>query len=142
MNLFYPSLSSQCPEQGLEHCKERLVMKGMKLSCQTLWRQLAQGRNQDSWLQVTDIEWAWNSSMILSFSLVPNQRQSPCPFCLGLGRKPIACASQNIKSHIQKESGFFRFIYMFQAPAHMQKVSTKVFIYYSFPFHSRDWVKC
>lgn len=142
MNLFYPSLSSQCPEQGLEHCKERLVMKGMKLSCQTLWRQLAQGRNQDSWLQVTDIEWAWNSSMILSFSLVPNRRQSPCPFCLGLGRKPIACASQNIKSHIQKESGFFRFIYMFQAPAHMQKVSTKVFIYYSFPFHSRDWVKC
>ena len=134
--MLYPSFSSQCPEQGLDHCRERLVIQGMKLPC---WDSLetagsaSRSVHQDPRLQVTHTEGAWHIAMIFSLSLVPTQRQGPCPFCLGLGKRPTACALPNTESHIHKESSFFRFISVFQALAHIQKVSANIFvmIYYS-----------
>lgn len=117
----------------------------MKLPC---WDSLetagsaSRSVHQDPRLQVTHTEGAWHIAMIFSLSLVPTQRQGPCPFCLGLGKRPTACALPNTESHIHKESSFFRFISVFQALAHIQKVSANIFVMSSYPFLSRDGVKC
>lgn len=63
--------------------EEDWLVKGMKLSCGDSLEtdgSIQRSARQVSWLQVMDIERAWSISMILFLPLVPNQRQSPCPF--------------------------------------------------------------
>lgn len=98
----------------------------MKLSCGAPWRQLAQfyrSVHQVSWLQVTETECTWSISMISS-SYFYTSRDKALVLSVVLGRKPIACALQNIKSHRH----WFLWVYLYVQALAIFKRSQQIYL--------------